>query len=173
MAKHGRRKSMERFPRRGNIVPGLPRPKILIACEGEKTEPNYFNAIRRHFRVQPELWVVIPECGVPRTVVKRAKEEKKRAESAKEEPYDEIWVVLIAMLSSISKTRSRWLAPIILISRFPTQISNFGICCILEIRPPSSTVKMPSMICANIFQNTKKERQVYTGSISVIAKMKL
>jgi hypothetical protein len=65
---------------------------MLIVCEGEKTEPNYFDDVRRYFHVQREFCIVIGRCGDPRSVVQRAKREKIAAESI-DEPFDEIWVV--------------------------------------------------------------------------------
>jgi hypothetical protein len=61
------------------------RQRFLIVCEGEKTEPNYFNS----FRVQKDV-IKIDVEGVgenPSKLVESAKELKKR------EDYDQVWCV--------------------------------------------------------------------------------
>lgn len=63
------------------------RPRILIVCEGEQTEPNYF----RRFRVNADICVVGGE-GSPLRVVDRARQ--LQAEARKERAaYKEVWVV--------------------------------------------------------------------------------
>ena len=49
--RYGRSKGRSRDSRSGRIVEQrTPRPaKVLILCEGEKTEPNYFAAILEEF----------------------------------------------------------------------------------------------------------------------------
>ncbi|MFA6074897.1 MAG: RloB family protein [Negativicutes bacterium] len=65
------------------------RKRLLIVCEGEKTEPNYFKA----FVVPPELVVVVDGAGCETIrVVERAVELREEA-IRKEKPFDEIWCV--------------------------------------------------------------------------------
>src|ERR1700733_13496047 len=70
-------------------------PRILIVCEGTKTEPGYFEDLRQRYRSVVE--VVLCQGGVPKTLVERAVEMKKEADSkaAKDENerYDEVWCV--------------------------------------------------------------------------------
>ncbi len=67
-----------------------PQKVIVIVCEGEETEPNYFRALRQKFRL-PNLSIqVIPGKGAPITVVNCAIDEKKKLD----EPTDEIWCVI-------------------------------------------------------------------------------
>jgi hypothetical protein len=61
-----------------------PRPRILIVCEGEKTEPNYF----RGFRLPSVVLKVVPAGAQHKTVVKKAVDLK-----SKDNDYDEIWCV--------------------------------------------------------------------------------
>lgn len=72
-----------------------PNPRILIVCEGSRTEPDYFNDLRRAERRPIEL-VIVP-AGKPRTVVKKAVEMQREARrKAKRDPflgYDEVWCV--------------------------------------------------------------------------------
>jgi RloB-like protein len=76
-----------------------PRPIILIVCEGEKTEPEYFDGFARACRNARVTIEIAPEHGVPRTLVTTAKEHKKRAEAAAKREgddnlaYDAVWCV--------------------------------------------------------------------------------
>ena len=63
-----------------------PRKVFLIVCEGEETEPNYFNALARDLRVNAQVEV----SGIgndPKTLLHKAEEYKKR------ESYDEVWCI--------------------------------------------------------------------------------
>lgn len=53
-----RGKSWESYQRRQNII--TPRKTILIVCEGEQTEPNYFTALRNTLRKKNIRVVVVP-----------------------------------------------------------------------------------------------------------------
>ncbi|MEI6286307.1 MAG: RloB family protein [Bacillota bacterium] len=66
------------------------RKKILIVCEGEKTEPNYFRSFRYPKDVV-EVSVDGAGCETIR-VVERAIERRDKANNSKN-PYDEIWCV--------------------------------------------------------------------------------
>jgi hypothetical protein len=76
-----------------------PRPLILIVCEGQVTEKEYFVGFKNachNPRVEIEFH---PDQGVPKTLVEMARERKKRAErDAKREgddniAFDEVWCV--------------------------------------------------------------------------------
>ena len=71
--------------------------RILILCEGEKTEPNYFNGLKRDkFRSNrlSALRIEIYDYGsnTAKELVKQAKSLKDDAKREKN-PYDKIWVV--------------------------------------------------------------------------------
>lgn len=67
--------------------------KILIVCEGEKTEPEYFNDLIKFHRLTTASIKVTGDCGSsPTSVVNYAKELFK-AESEKNEPYDCVYCV--------------------------------------------------------------------------------
>lgn len=74
-----------------------PRARFLIVCEGEVTEPRYFNDVRRAERGIIDLKVV--PAGIPKTVVEQAvkmkKESERDAKSRKDENllYDHVWCV--------------------------------------------------------------------------------
>ena len=74
-----------------------PLPRVLIVCEGTRTEPGYFHDLRHTERIPIEL--EISPGGVPKTLVERAVElkntAKKDAKSAQDENllYDEVWCV--------------------------------------------------------------------------------
>lgn len=63
---------------------------IVIVCEGEETEPNYFRALRQKFRLSNLNVQVFPGKGAPINVVNFAIDEKKKLG----EPTDEVWCVL-------------------------------------------------------------------------------
>ena len=56
-----------------------PYKKILIVCEGEKTEPNYFEDIREYYRLNTVNVEVRGDCGSdPMSVVNFAKQRFRR-----------------------------------------------------------------------------------------------
>lgn len=76
-----------------------PKPRILIVCEGEVTEPGYFDGFWKSCR-NPRVEVYIPpERGIPLSLVRIAKDWKRRADlEAKRSgdafaSYDEVWCV--------------------------------------------------------------------------------
>lgn len=55
------------------------KPIILIVCEGKKTEPNYFDSVRRLWRLSAMKIVGGDECGTaPKSIVNYAKNEYKK-----------------------------------------------------------------------------------------------
>jgi hypothetical protein len=66
-----------------------PKPRILVVCEGQVTEPQYLTGFKNAWK-NPRVDIVIaPEHGVPRTLVEAAKKRKKDAESAARQEKDE------------------------------------------------------------------------------------
>jgi hypothetical protein len=76
-----------------------PRQRLLVLCEGKITEPTYFRAFRHEHKSHLVDVEVVPECGVPKSLVELAVEQKKRAEKEarrRGDPYlkyDEVWCV--------------------------------------------------------------------------------
>lgn len=76
-----------------------PKPIILIVCEGEKTEPQYFEGFKRFCR-NPRVDIAIaPEHGAPIRLVEYARDRLKetRAAARRERDqnleYDAVWCV--------------------------------------------------------------------------------
>lgn len=70
-------------------VRGEPKKRILIVCEGEKTEPNYFRA----FRVTSAT-IVVKGLGIQTKNLVNAAIDLKNKASTNDKSYDETWVVL-------------------------------------------------------------------------------
>ena len=70
-----------------------PYDKVLIVCEGEKTEPNYFKGLRNHLRLKTANVAIVGEGATPAKIVERAKELEKR-EKERGDPYDKVFCVL-------------------------------------------------------------------------------
>ena len=87
MAKKLWKKRRDSFPRRRGKR-GKPKDRILIICEGEKTEPNYF----RGFRVSSAR-IIIKGLGCdPFSLINFASDEKNIAKDEGEE-YQQVWCV--------------------------------------------------------------------------------
>ena len=69
--------------------------RILIACEGEKTEYGYFEDVRKSLRMEPNKIIVLkPEASDPLGIVKQALEERTYRQQEKEWDEDDIaWAV--------------------------------------------------------------------------------
>lgn len=73
--------------------------RILIVCEGKKTEPLYLRELQHHFRNRLVHVEINNQSGVPVTVVERARDLREQAQrDAKAQRddnlrYDEIWCV--------------------------------------------------------------------------------
>ena len=74
-----------------------PLPRMLIVCEGKRTEPEYFRDMKTVERALVDL--DIRSEGMPKELVERAVELKRQAEAAAERErdenlrYDEVWCV--------------------------------------------------------------------------------
>jgi hypothetical protein len=73
-----------------------PKERILILCEGEKTEPNYFNGIKaahKHSLTATRIVVHNTKKNTAKELVAEAIS-MRRAGIREMNPYDEIWVVV-------------------------------------------------------------------------------
>jgi hypothetical protein len=76
-----------------------PRPVILVACEGERTEKEYLEGFARACRNQAMRVKIAREHGVPKSLVETAKGYKREAEAAARKQgdpylaYDAVWCV--------------------------------------------------------------------------------
>ncbi|EJL6524885.1 RloB family protein [Vibrio cholerae] len=67
--------------------------KILIVCEGEKTEPNYFNEQVNHYKLNTANVAVDGKCGSsPKSVFDRAKD-LAQIEERRGDAYDRVYCV--------------------------------------------------------------------------------
>lgn len=67
--------------------------KILIVCEGSKTEPNYFNEIVNYYKLNTANVEIDGTCGSsPKSVLERA-EDLANKESQKGDAFDRIYCV--------------------------------------------------------------------------------
>ncbi len=86
-----KKQRFDRQPPSRNIA-----PKILIVCEGSKTEPKYFKSIRQHRRLQTLQVKIIDAAGKtdPRSIVQRAIEERQQIKAENGwEKLDQAWAV--------------------------------------------------------------------------------
>lgn len=70
---------------------------ILVVCEGERTEPNYFNALRDALpkNVLETTRIDVVGTGANTlSVVERAQEEERRAGEIRNRKFDQVWVVI-------------------------------------------------------------------------------
>ncbi len=83
---------------RGNILrrrkPARePYAKVLIVCEGEKTEPLYFNGLRDHYRLSSTNIEVTGECGSSPLDVFNHARQRYTEESKAGDPFDRVYCV--------------------------------------------------------------------------------
>jgi hypothetical protein len=70
-----------------------PYDRVLIVCEGEKTEPYYFNELKDHYRLSTANISVTPASGSdPLSIVHTAKSIKADA-TRQRNPYDRVYCV--------------------------------------------------------------------------------
>lgn len=83
---------------RRKAAPKVPKNVINIFCEGGRTEPDYFNALRLEYPVELMDVHVVPAAGVPRTLFEKANMARKTARSRlrRGESFsegDQYWIV--------------------------------------------------------------------------------
>ncbi len=69
-----------------------PYDKVLIICEGSKTEPNYFNGLKNAHRLNNANVKIIGKGATPMKIVDFAKE-KYRNEEIAGDPFDKVFCV--------------------------------------------------------------------------------
>ncbi|GAA2048670.1 RloB family protein [Streptomyces cheonanensis] len=88
----GRGKSLKRPPAHRRE-----RRRVLIYCEGECTEDQYFKGLRADLRHIPLTIALGPAHGVPTELVRAAVKHKERAPTSpadRRTAYDEVWCVM-------------------------------------------------------------------------------
>ncbi|MCB9760075.1 MAG: RloB domain-containing protein [Alphaproteobacteria bacterium] len=93
------RRSAPSLRRRGPSRP--PKTQIWVFCEGEKTEPDYLIWFARQHRHESIEIRPVKGCGVPRTVVEKARDRKRELERLarphRASSFDgrfEVWVMI-------------------------------------------------------------------------------
>ena len=77
----------------------VPRPRILVVCEGEQTEPGYLHSLRITEKIRLVEIEIVEAAGVPKTIVELAVRKKREAEKRatregdSSQRYDEVWCV--------------------------------------------------------------------------------
>ncbi len=67
--------------------------KVLIVCEGSKTEPNYFNELKDYYEIDTANIRISGKCGSDPVSVVRHGEELFRAAARTTEPFDKVYCV--------------------------------------------------------------------------------
>ena len=73
--------------------------RLLIVCEGEKTEPDYFTRLRQEYRLPSADIEIVPAAGggAAKSIVEEARRRQKKNQKENKktgEPlYDEIWCI--------------------------------------------------------------------------------
>lgn len=76
-----------------------PRARLLIVCEGRVTEPRYLRSLIAAMKTRLVEVEIVPEAGVPKTLVEYAVARKRNAEREARRTkdqnylYDEVWCV--------------------------------------------------------------------------------
>lgn len=78
-----------RKPSKRRLLKREPYKRVLIVCEGSKTEPLYFSEIRSRYRLSAANVAVVHEGSAPITVVKTALAYQKRERDLGEK-YDDV-----------------------------------------------------------------------------------
>ncbi|MCK4629689.1 MAG: RloB domain-containing protein [Sedimentisphaerales bacterium] len=95
-----RARSIEKLLRRKPKY--TPRGSVLIVCEGSKTEPQYFDALRKKLGLERFVEVDVhgEECGsapisvIDHAIKEKEKREKKAFKSPKLTNYEQVWCVI-------------------------------------------------------------------------------
>ena len=70
-----------------------PYAKVLVVCEGEKTEPNYFNGLKDHYGLNSANVEVCGECGSDPLSIYRYARQLYREEKDADDPFDRVYCV--------------------------------------------------------------------------------
>lgn len=67
--------------------------KVLIVCEGEKTEPQYFNGLKDHYGLNSANVEICGECGSDPLSIYRHARQRFREEKDAGDPFDRVFCV--------------------------------------------------------------------------------
>jgi hypothetical protein len=107
--------------------------KIIIACEGKKTEYGYFQEIRKSMRLPTlQIFVVHPDATDPRSIVRAAVEERRKRRADRSwMDKDEAWAVFDGDEHIISNP-ANWNDALQIAgfgSQSPIPLLSYGTCC--------------------------------------------
>ncbi len=71
----------------------VPYARVLIVCEGEKTEPNYFNGLKDHLALNNANVVVTGECGSSPVSIFEYAMKSYQDEQRTGDPFDKVFCV--------------------------------------------------------------------------------
>lgn len=66
--------------------------KVLIVCEGKKTEPNYFRGLKDYLKLSSAKVKIVGAGCKPREIVEQA-EHRRKQEQGKGDPFDRVFCV--------------------------------------------------------------------------------
>nr|VFJ50570.1 MAG: RloB-like protein [Candidatus Kentron sp. DK] len=67
---------------------------VLIVCEGEKTEPDYFTELRKGYRLSAiNIMIVTADGSDPMSVVRTARRVQQKRKQQRKRPYDRVYCV--------------------------------------------------------------------------------
>jgi len=88
-----RKKARAQDIRRAKAI-RAPYAKVLIVCEGKKTEKNYFEEIKAHYELNSTNIEINTDCGsAPISVARHAIELYKNEIKSKKDPFDQVFCV--------------------------------------------------------------------------------
>ena len=70
-----------------------PYAKVLIVCEGEKTEPNYFNGLRDHYKLNSTNVEITGESASSPAGILKYAQQRYRKEKDAGDPFDKVFCV--------------------------------------------------------------------------------
>ncbi len=70
-----------------------PYPKVLVVCEGEKTEPRYFAGLKDHYHLNSANIEICGDCGSEPLKIFHEARDRYRDEKANGDPFDRVYCV--------------------------------------------------------------------------------
>ncbi len=68
-------------------------PKVLVVCEGEKTEPYYFNGLKDHYGLNSAIIEICTSCGSDPDSIFIFAKQRYQDEKADGDPFDRVYCV--------------------------------------------------------------------------------
>ena len=84
-----------------------PYDRVLIVCEGTKTEPNYFSDLARHYELSTANIEIVGSGADPLTIVKKGKERQQKERKTGKDTIERIASLIVINMPTFSK-RAFW-----------------------------------------------------------------